>query len=126
MARWGAVTAPAQMAEADAWSTVVGQPAAGAALRAAVRQPVHAWLFVGPSGAGGRAAARAFAAELFAAGAPDEEEAARHRRRAGAEQHPALMVVERTGAAIPIEAARDIVRRASLTPAEGDRKVMVL
>ena len=43
-----------------------------------------------------------------------------------AEQHPDLHVVERTGAAIPIEAAREIVRRASLSPAEGDRKVMVL
>ena len=42
---------------------------------------MHAWLFVGPSGAGGRTAARAFAAELFAAGA-DEEAAARHRRLA--------------------------------------------
>jgi DNA polymerase-3 subunit delta' len=111
--------------EADAWSSVVGQPAAVAALRAAVDRPVHAWLFVGPSGAGGRSAARAFAAELFASGA-SEEEAARHRRLAVAEQHPDLHVVERTGAAIPIEAARDIVRRASLSPAEGDRKVMVL
>ena len=109
----------------DAWSTVVGQPAAVAALRGAVASPVHAWLFVGPSGAGGRSAARAFAAELFAAGATPEE-AARHRRLAVAEQHPDLHVVERTGAAIPIEAAREIVRRASLSPAEGDRKVMVL
>jgi DNA polymerase-3 subunit delta' len=109
----------------DAWSTVVGQPAAVAALRGAVANPVHAWLFVGPSGAGGRSAARAFAAELFAAGA-DDEAAARHRRLAVAEQHPDLLVVERTGAAIPIEAARDIVRRASLSPAEGERKVMVL
>ena len=50
----------------------------------------------------------------------------RHRRLAVAEQHPDLHVVERTGAAIPIEAAREIVRRASLSPAEGDRKVMVL
>ena len=109
----------------DAWSTVVGQPAAVAVLRGAVASPVHAWLFVGPSGAGGRSAARAFAAELFAAGATPEE-AVRHRRLAVAEQHPDLHVVERTGAAIPIEAAREIVRRASLSPAEGDRKVMVL
>ena len=109
----------------DAWSTVVGQPAAVAALRGAVASPVHAWLFVGPSGAGGRSAARAFAAELFAEGAGPEE-AIRHRRLAVAEQHPDLHVVERTGAAIPIEAAREIVRRASLSPAEGDRKVMVL
>ena len=95
-----------------------------AALRG--RWPARAlWLFVGPSGAGGRSAARAFAAELFAADATPEE-AVRHRRLAVAEQHPDLHVVERTGAAIPIEAAREIVRRASLSPAEGDRKVMVL
>ena len=57
---------------------------------------------------------------------PPRRRRSRHRRLAVAEQHPDLHVVERTGAAIPIEAAREIVRRASLSPAEGDRKVMVL
>ena len=41
--------------------------------------PSHAYLFQGPRGAGKRAAARAFAAEILAAGAADPEDA---RRRA--------------------------------------------
>ena len=44
------------------------QPAARAALSAALRSPAHAYLFAGPPGSGKRAAARAFAAELLAVG----------------------------------------------------------
>ena len=110
---------------ADVWAAVVGQPAAVAALKAGARNPVHAWLFVGMPGSGTRAAARAFAAELISRAAPPAE-AGRHRRLALADQHPDVTVVERVGAAISVANAEDIVRRASLTPAEGSRKVMVL
>ena len=109
----------------DVWSAVVGQAAAVETLRAGARQPVHAWMFVGAQGSGTRVAACAFAAELVGegAGGPDAD---RHRRLALAEQHPDVSMVERVGAAISVAAAEDIVRRASLTPAEGARKVMVL
>lgn len=109
----------------DGWDAVVGQTAAVATLRAVVASPVHAWLLVGMPGSGTRAAARAVAADLLAAGAgPGDAE--RIRRLALAEQHPDLAVVEREGAAISVDAAREIVRRASLSPTERDRKVMVL
>src|ERR671935_994802 len=63
------------------------QPGARATLAAALRAPLHAYLFTGPRGAGKAAAARAFAAELVAAGAPDPE-AARRRALADPPSHP--------------------------------------
>lgn len=107
------------------WGEVVGQPDAVRQLRAAVADPVHAYLLVGPEGSGKRAAARAFAADLLAAG-HDEEGADRARRLVAAEAHPALTVVEREGASISTEMANEIVRAASLSPAEGDLQVFVL
>lgn len=111
--------------EVDVWADVVGQPAAVAALRASISRPAHAWLFVGPPGSGTRAAARAFAAELLSADASPIE-AERHQRLALAEQHPDLIVIERAGAQISVAQADDIALRASRTPTEGDRKVIVL
>ena len=50
------------------------QPRARVALSAALRSgPSHAYLFRGPRGAGKRAAARAFAAEILAEGADDAD-----------------------------------------------------
>ena len=111
--------------EVDPWSEVVGQDLAVATLRAAAVQPVHAYLLVGLTGWGTRVAARAFAGDLLAGGAPPED-AARHRHLAAEERHPAMAVVERVGASISIEQAREIVRVANLAPAEGTRQVMVL
>jgi DNA polymerase-3 subunit delta' len=117
----------------DPWARVVGQEEAVARLRAAVEQPAHAYLFVGPAGSGRRAAARVFAGELFAAGA-DPDAARRHRDLALAEQHPDLHVVERKGPFIPVGddrnpeegSARWIVQRASLSPVDAPRSVWVL
>jgi DNA polymerase-3 subunit delta' len=118
----------------DVWADVVGQDAAVAQLRGATSSPVHAYLFVGPPGSGRRSAARAFAAEVLAAGEPDEAAADRHRRLALAEQHPDLTVVERKGASIPVGdrehpeegSARWVVQRASLSPVDASRSVYVL
>jgi DNA polymerase-3 subunit delta' len=109
----------------DPWEQVVGQGDAVATLRAAAGRPVHAYLLVGLPGWGTRAAARAFAGDLLAGGgSPDE--AARHRRLAAEERHPALTVVERVGASISIDQAREIVRTAQLAPPEGSRQVILL
>jgi len=70
----------------DLFTDIVGQPRAVEQLRAALANPVHAYLFVGPPGAGKRAAARAFAASLI-----DGDE--RTTRLVLAEQHPDLIVV---------------------------------
>jgi DNA polymerase-3 subunit delta' len=114
----------------DAWSDVVGQEAAVAMLRhAAVGETPHAWLFVGPHGSGKRAAARAFAGDLLAAeaaAAGDVEGAARARSLARLEQHPDLIVTERVGATISVAQAADVITRASRSPIEGSRKVLLL
>ncbi len=114
----------------DAWAAVVGQERAVALLRrASGPDTVHAWLFLGPRGAGKRAAARAFAGDLLADEAEragDAPAAQRARALAAAEAHPDLWVVERVGASISADQADDIVKRASRSATEGRRKVLVL
>ncbi len=112
----------------DVWAAVPDQGQAVGQLRAAVAAPVHAYLFVGPSGSGAREAARAFCAELIAGGTTgaDPATAERHRSLALADQHPDIAVVERSGPAVTVGQAREIVRAASLSPLEGDRKAMIL
>jgi DNA polymerase-3 subunit delta' len=106
------------------FSAVVGQEEAVAALRAAVRSPVHAYLLVGPSGVGKRAAARAFAACLLC---PDGGcGICRHCRLALATAHPDLEIVERSGPFIGVNEAREITRLAVRTPLEARRRVLVL
>ena len=109
----------------DPWADIVGQDRAVAELRAAAEAPVHAYLLVGPRGSGKRALAAAFAAVLLSEGST-EEDADRHRRLALAEQHPDLVIIEREGAAISSAQTDSIIKRASLAPIEGNRKVLVL
>jgi DNA polymerase-3 subunit delta' len=110
----------------DPFATVVGQDDAIKQLRAALESPVHAYLLVGQRGSGKRALARAFAAALLAADAPSAELADRAARLALEEHHPDLHIIERVGASITVDTARDIVRDASLSPVEGERKVFIL
>ena len=116
------------MAGVDVWADVIGQDDAVAQLTAAAVHPVHAYLLVGPAGSGKRAAARAFAALLLSAGS-EGDDAERHVRLALAEAHPDLHVVEPTQAQGGIERrGRQVDREAGglLSPAEGNRKVLVL
>ena len=108
---------------ASIWDAVVGQPRAVERLARAAAQPVHAYLFVGPSGSTKTQAARAFAALLI--GGVDEPEA-RDARLALAGMHPDIREIERAGPAISAEQAREIVRLSSLAPIESDRKVLIL
>jgi DNA polymerase-3 subunit delta' len=107
------------------WDQVVGQDRAIAQLQSAVANPLHAYLFVGPRGAGKRAAARAFAAELLAEGA-NESEGQRHRRLALAEQHPDLVLVVPEGRTLRRTEADVIITEGSRSPVEGARKVIVV
>jgi DNA polymerase III subunit delta' len=106
------------------YAAVVGQDRAVEQLRAAARSPVHAYLLVGPAGTGKLAAARAFAASLLCANGGDGTCDVCRRALAGV--HPDVVVVERKGAAILVDDAREMVRLASRSPTEGDRKVLVL
>jgi DNA polymerase-3 subunit delta' len=115
----------ADVGTSDLWGRVAGQDRALGQLRAAAVSPVHAYLLVGPRGSGKRQAALAFAAELLADGL-DDAAAARVAHLVAGEQHPDLVVVERKGPYITMEQARDTVRRASLSPVEGNRQVLLL
>jgi DNA polymerase-3 subunit delta' len=103
---------------------IVGQPRAIANLEAAARNPVHAYLFVGPPGTGKREAARAFAASLLCEqGGCGECSIC---RRTMAERHPDLIIVEREGASIRVQDIDEVVRLSARSPVEGRRKVLVL
>ena len=103
---------------------VVGQESAVAQLRAAVTAPVHGYLLVGPPGSGKRTAAFAAAAALLCPqGGCGECDAC---RRALAGAHPDIVLVERSGASISIDQAREVRRLAMRSPNEGARKVLIL
>ena len=106
------------------WRSIVGQARAVALLRAAVAHPVHAYLLTGPPGAGKQQAARAFGAAVLC---PRGGCGTCHVCvRAVAGLHPDLLTVEREGASINVEQAREIIRLAMRSPLEGARKVLVL
>jgi DNA polymerase-3 subunit delta' len=109
---------------ASLFADVVGQADAIAQLRAAARQPVHAYLLVGVPGLGQRELARGFAAALLCPrGGCGECDVC---RRALAGIHPDVVEVERSGALVSVDDARRVVRVAQRRPLEGQRQVIVV
>lgn len=108
----------------DLFAGIVNQDRAVGALRAAARRPLHAYLLVGPPGTGKRRAARSFAACLLCPVGGDGGCEACRRVLAGS--HPDVVVVERDGPAITMDAAREITRLAARSPVEAERKVIIL
>jgi DNA polymerase-3 subunit delta' len=109
---------------ADAFAGVVGQERAVRALRAAAASPVHAYLLVGPAGAGARAAADGLAAALLCGDGGCGH--CRDCRLALSGQHPDALSFAPSGASLSAEQVDDIIRVAMRSPVEGDRKVVVL
>jgi DNA polymerase-3 subunit delta' len=108
-----------------AWDDVVGQTAAVQLLRSSAASPSHAYLFVGPRGAGKRVAARAFAGDVLSVDA-DGDDAVRHRRLAESEQHPDLVLVVPEGRSLRRTEADVIITEGFRSPVEGRRKVIVV
>jgi DNA polymerase III subunit delta' len=108
----------------ELFAGVPGQEAAVAALRAAAHRPVHAYLFCGPPGTGRRAAARAFAASLLCrnGGCGHCDDC----RRALAGTHPDLVTLERTGASVSVDEARQLTGLAQRRPFSAERQVLVV
>lgn len=103
---------------------LVGQGTAVRLLRAAALRPVHAYLLVGPPGTGKLQAAKAFAAMLLCPqGGGDGCETC---QRVGRLAHPDFIVLEREGAALTIDQAREVTRIASRSSVEGGRVVVML
>jgi DNA polymerase III subunit delta' len=102
------------------------QPAARAALGAALAAPVHAYLLAGPPGAGKRHAARAFAAELLAQGAADPDDA-RRRALADPSPHPDLVWLTPRGTQHLVDEVRQrVITASAYRPFEGARRVFVI
>ena len=102
------------------------QPGARAALAAALVAPAHAYLLAGPPGSGKRATARAFVAELLAAGAPEPDDV---RRRALAEPspHPDLVWLAPQGTQHLVDEVRErVILAAAYRPFEGARRAFVI
>jgi DNA polymerase III subunit delta' len=108
----------------ELYAGVVGQDRAVANLRAAARAPVHAYLFVGPSGVGVVEAARAFSADVLCPSGGCG--VCPSCRNALAGRHPDVVVVERAGASIQKDQIDEIIRLAVRPPSEGRYKVIVL
>jgi DNA polymerase-3 subunit delta' len=106
---------------------VAHQPRAQVALSAALESgPSHAYLFRGPRGAGKRAAARAFAAEILASAAEDVEDA-RRRALLDPSPHPDLVWLAPAGAQHLVEEVRErVIRAAAYRPYEGGKRVFVI
>ncbi len=103
------------------------QPRARIALDAALASgPSHAYLFRGPRGAGKRAAARAFAAEILA-GSTEDPDDVRRRALLDPSPHPDLVWLAPRGAQHLVEEVRErVIRAASYRPFEGDKRVFVV
>ena len=103
------------------------QGRARVALTAALASgPSHAYLFRGPRGAGKRAAARAFAAEILATGAEDPDDA-RRRALLDPSPHPDLVWLTPRGAQHLVEEVRErVIRAAAYRPFEGGKRVFVV
>ena len=107
------------------WSGVIGQPKAVSLLQSAIGAPVHAYLFLGPEGAGKRDCARIFTAGLLSDGfaAPDAE---RVMRLAETEQLADLVVIEPEGRQLLAADARRAIYEAGQPPVEKRRKVVLI
>ena len=115
------------MASAALEEATEHQGRARVALSAALAAgPSHAYLFRGPRGSGKRAAARAFAAEIVAAGAADPEDA-RRRALLDPSPHPDLVWLAPRGAQHMVDEVRErVIRAAVYRPFEGEHRVFVV
>ncbi|HYH54681.1 MAG TPA: hypothetical protein VD761_11175 [Solirubrobacterales bacterium] len=115
------------MADSALLEVTEHQGRARVALNAALAgQPSHAYLFRGPRGAGKRAAARAFAAEVIAVAAEDPEDA-RRRALLDPSPHPDLVWLAPRGAQHMVEEVRErVIRAAAYRPFEGGKRVFVI
>ena len=101
---------------------VIGQPRVVEQLLAAVQEPVHAYLFLGPRGSGRRRAAARMAGELVG----DDADRERNRALAAREEHPDLVIFEPEGTSFRIDEADAVVIAASRAPTEAGRKVILI
>ena len=110
-----------------AWSSVVGQRDAVAALQAWSLDPVHAYLFLGPTGTGKRQAARAFSAAVQAQLVDGDEVAAERQMRLALEdKHADVDIHEPVGAGLLVDGAKAVITSVFRKPIDGPRRIVVV
>ncbi len=113
------------MQETDLWTFVKGQRQAVDFLKKAVNAPVHAYLFVGPEGAGREEIARAFSGSIFA----EYEEGNnldRCKDLAWRGIHPDLSIIEPEGRGLRVSDAKRIILESSRSPVESQKKILIV
>jgi DNA polymerase-3 subunit delta' len=109
------------------WDALVGQPNAVATVQRAVKDAqsmTHAWLFTGPPGSGRSVAARAFAAALQCEEGGCGTCHTCSTVRAGT--HPDVTVIRTEKLSIGVEAVRDLVRRAAMSPSLRTWQILIV
>ncbi|MEO5974288.1 MAG: hypothetical protein ABIQ38_03665 [Ilumatobacteraceae bacterium] len=105
------------------WDPIVGQDRAIERLVQLARNPVHAYLFVGPEGCGKEEAARAFATLLITG---SDDSSSRQAQLIARGAFADVSEVLREGAAVDKDEADNIVRHAATTPTESPVKVIIV
>lgn len=108
----------------DPFAGIVGQSAAIQTLQSWVADPVHAFLFTGPSGTGKAAAAFAFAGAVLAHGESDEA-AARHLALALDRKHPDVEIFSPQANQIDAKGVRALIPLIFKKPVEGRRRIVI-
>lgn len=107
----------------DLWGLLAGQERAAGVLRAAAAQPGDAYLLTGPPGVGKKEAARVLAAAVLCA---EQCGTCSRCSRVLRGIHPDVVILEPEGYTYPIEAIREAVSAAALSPMEGTRRLMIV
>ena len=105
------------------WDKVIGQDTALSRLRLLAERPTHAYLFVGPEGAGKETAARAFAARLVTG---NDDATSRESDLIMRGAFVDVTEIVREGAAVDSDEAQAIVQQSVLTPTEAPLRVVIV
>ena len=103
------------MQKIDLWGLISGQTEATDFLKKAVASPVHAYLFVGPEGAGREEIARVFSGSIFAK-YEEGQDLERCKDLAWRGIHPDLLIIEPEGRGLRVSDARKIIIESSRSP----------
>ncbi|MCH2415251.1 MAG: hypothetical protein MK195_00630 [Acidimicrobiales bacterium] len=113
------------MQKIDLWALISGQTEATDFLKKAVASPVHAYLFVGPEGAGREEIARAFSGSIFAK-YEEGQDLERSKDLAWRGIHPDLLIIEPEGRGLRVSDARKIIIESSRSPIESKKKILIV